>query len=191
MSGAIFRRALGDDFARLSPQLQEYFGAVGPVEAVGVFDEVGPRQPWLQPLWRFLERHGMLFAEYGTDVPFEVSLLPVSRNTISTLRRIHFDRNVERVVADTTREYDGRLIDAHARGRLLVEMVPRVLDGDFTLRSGRARLKLGAFTIPVPSPAVRLRQSYDERRARYTIDLSVRVPLLGEVFGYRGTFTLR
>lgn len=191
MSGAIFRRALGADFARLHPQLQVYFGSVGPVEASGTFFEAGSRLRWLRPLWEALAKRGMLFAEYGRDVPFTVSLLPVSENTVSTLRRIRFNHRTERVVADTTRYSRGRLVDAHARGRLLVEMRPSVDEhGAFTLRSGRARLKLGRFAVPVPSPRVVLRQGYDDRRAAFTIDVSVRVPLVGEVFGYRGIFTL-
>lgn len=191
MSGTIFRRALGADFARLHPQLQVYFGSVGPTEASGTFFEAGSRLRWLRPLWEALAKRGMLFAEYGRDVPFTVSLLPVSENTVSTLRRIRFTRSVERVVADTTRYSRGRLVDAHARGRLLVEMRPSVDEhGGFVLRSGRARLKLGRLAVPVPSPRVVLRQGYDDRRAAYTIDVSVRVPLVGEVFGYRGIFTL-
>jgi hypothetical protein len=191
MSGTIYRRALGADFARLHPQLQVYFGAIGPVEASGTFSEAGSRQWWLQPVWEALAARGILFAEYGRDVPFTVSLLPVSENTVSTLRRIRFDRRTERVVADTTRYSRGRLVDAHGRGRLLMEMRPSVDEqGTFILRSGRARLKLGRFAVPVPAPRVMLRQGYSDYRQVFTIDVSMRVPLLGELFGYRGVFTL-
>ncbi len=53
MTTPIYEQALGGDFARLQPELQEYFsltpgsGHYGIGE--GVFDVVGCRQPWLRP----------------------------------------------------------------------------------------------------------------------------------------------
>ena len=62
MNTPIYERALGSDFARLQPELQEYFslapgsGHYGVGE--GVFDVVGCRQQWLRPLLRLTSRRG-------------------------------------------------------------------------------------------------------------------------------------
>lgn len=190
MSASIFERALGGDFERLSPGLRRYFGASEAISASGVFVEAGSRQRWLLPLWAILERFGMLFAEYGRDVPFTITITPISDATVQTVRRIGFAGGHDKVMADRTSLIAGRLIDVHARGRLLVEMITRVgPDGSLGLRSRRARLRLGRISLPVPSPRVEVEQSVTADGV-YSIRVAVSMPLLGEVFGYRGTFTL-
>ena len=65
MNTPIYQLALGEEFARLTPELQEYFslaagsGSYGIGE--GVFDVVGCRQKWLRPLLALTgERGGVL-----------------------------------------------------------------------------------------------------------------------------------
>lgn len=191
MTASIFRRALGDDFSRLHPQLQRYFDPPGGgVRGEGVFEEAGSRLRWLAPGWRVLAGFGLLFPEYGTGVPFTVSLVPLSPGRVATTRRLQFP-DVPRVITDETHLVAGRLIDVHARGRILVHMVPRVLgDGSLRMTAAATRLRVASALIPMPTVPITLVQRWDDARQLFVIEVRLRLPLLGEVFGYRGTFRL-
>lgn len=188
VTSSVYARALGDRFGMLHPELQRWFGSTSTVHGRGVFDEVGSRIRCLRPLWTATSRLGLLFPEQGTQVPFEVSMRPAGASSVATTRILSFPTG-ERVVADTTRVARGRLIDAHAGGRMQVEMVPDVVNGALVAHSARARVMLGRTPFPVPSPSVRLRHAWDAAAGCHTIEVSVTMPLLGEVFGYRGHFT--
>lgn len=188
MTASIFRRALGDDFERMHPQLQRYFDQPGGVHGSGVFDETGSRFRRLLPVWRMLAGFGLLFPEYGTDVPFTVSITPISPHRIATSRRLQFASG-ERVMSDETHLVAGRLIDVHAGGRVLVRMLPRVLeDGSLAMAAGATRLRVASVLLPVPTVPLSVSQRWDEARESFCIDVRLRLPLLGEIFGYRGHF---
>lgn len=188
VTASVYARALGEGFRMLHPELQRWFGSTATVRAAGIFDEAGSRYRSLRPLLVVTARLGIFMAEHGRHVPFKVEMTPVGTSTIATRRVLHFART-DRILSDTTRVARGRLIDSFAGGRLQVEMVPDVADGALIVRSVRARLMLGRYPLPVPTPRVRLRQTWDADAAHHTIDVSVTVPVLGEVFGYRGHFT--
>lgn len=190
MTASIFRRALGDDFARLHPQLQHYFDPPDGVTGEGIFDEAGSRLRWLSPVWRMLARFGLLFPEYGTGVPFTVRMVPLASDRVATTRSLRFATGA-REVSDETHLVAGRLIDVHARGRILVHMLPRVLDdGSLVMTAAATRLRVASVLLRVPTVPITLTQRWDEARQQFRIDVSLRLPLLGEVFGYRGSFPL-
>lgn len=188
MTTSVYARALGERFGMLHPELQRWFGSTSTVTAEGVFEHAGPRHGWLRPVFALTARFGMLTPERGRNIPFEVTVEPVGASSVATRRVLHFPAG-ERVLADRTRVARGRLIDTHAGGRLQVEMIPDVADGALIVHSARARLMLGRYPLPVPSPRVKLRHAWDADASRHTIDVAVTVPVLGEVFGYRGHFT--
>ncbi|MBF0672032.1 MAG: DUF4166 domain-containing protein [Salinibacterium sp.] len=190
MTASVYARALDERFGMLHPELQRWFGSTTTVHAAGIFDEAGSRRRWMRPLLRVTARFGILMAEHGRRVPFEVEMTPVGASTIATRRVLHFSRT-DRILSDTTRVARGRLIDSFAGGRLQVEMVPDVAEGALIVHSARARLMLGRYPLPVPTPRVQLRHAWDADASRHTIDVAVTLPVLGEVFGYRGHFTAK
>lgn len=184
---SLYRDALGDDFELLHPQLRRFFGSA-PVRAEGVFDEVGVHHRWLVPVFRALARVGLLFADHDTGVPFRVSIEQLSAHRLATERRIRFPRG-ERVMADETHLVGGRIVDVHAGGRILVRMEPRVLDGgSLRMVATATRLRVASVLLWVPTVPITVTQRWDDTERSQHIDASVRLPLLGEVFGYRGTF---
>lgn len=188
MTASIFRRALGGDFARLHPQLQHYFGQPDGVRGEGVFDEAGSRLRWLAPAWWLLARFGLLFPDYGRGVPFSVSIVPLSADRVATRRTLRFPGG-ERVVSDETHFVRGRLVDVHAHGRILVHMLPRVLDdGSLAMTAESTRLRVASVLLRVPTVPLTLSQRWDQEREVFRIAVSLRLPMLGEVFGYRGSF---
>ncbi len=109
MSTPIYELALGADFARLQPELQEYFslapgsGHYGVGE--GVFEVVGCRQKWLRPLLRLATGEESFFPEYGEGIRFRIEnhahLDPFGRSSLTARREIFFP-GTTRLFHDTT-----------------------------------------------------------------------------------------
>lgn len=105
----IYRRAMGSDFERLQPELQEYFaltpgmGKYGVGE--GVFDIVGCRQSWLRPLLKLTSGEEAFFPEYGEGIRFRIEnhahLDPFGRSSLTARREIFFP-GITRLFHDTT-----------------------------------------------------------------------------------------
>lgn len=187
MTASAFRTALGDDFSRLHPRIQKLLGSEGTVNAHGVFASAGARARWLAPVLAITTRWGLLFPEHERNVPFTVTLT-ITAQQISTLRRFQFASRT-RVLADETRLIAGQLVDMHAR-RLLVRMRSTVAeDGTLHFESASSRLRLGQTLLWFPRVPVSVTQWWDAEAEAHGIRVTVRVPLLGEVFGYEGTFT--
>ncbi|WP_411698665.1 DUF4166 domain-containing protein [Conyzicola sp.] len=194
MSDSVYQRVLGDDFARLAPELRAYFssppdGWVG--RGHGVFEVAGSRRRWLAPVFALLAWRRILFPEYGTDVPFTVTNIPGPGDGLSSRREFHFPVR-HRVMQDTMHVIDGRLHDfLGRRGGLEVRL--RVIvgaDGALRMASDATWLHLRGLRLPLPallSARVVLNESRADGRQR--VDVRMRHPLVGEIFRYAGTFT--
>ena len=162
MNVPIYQQALGKDFHRLQPELQEYFslapgsGHYGVGE--GVFDVVGCRQGWLRPLLKLTSGEEVFFPEYGESIPFRIEnhshLDPFGRSSLTARREIRFPGR-SRIFQDTTSlvESDGgpRLVDYLGRfRRMLTDLKLSVTDnGRLRGVSEESRLFLG----PPPAAA--------------------------------------
>jgi hypothetical protein len=190
---SVYQRVLGDDFARLAPELRDYFsappdGSVG--RGHGVFEVAGSRRSFLAPVFALLAWRRILFPEFGTDVPFTVTNIPGPGGGLSSRREFHFPGR-ERVMQDTMHVVDGRLHDfLGRRGGLEVRLGVTVeTDGSLRMASDAAWLHLRALRLPLPallSARVLLRESRADGRQR--VDVRMRHPLFGEIFRYAGTF---
>jgi hypothetical protein len=200
----VFRRALGDDFARLHPQLQRRFG-VG-VEAGygcigrGVMSEVRRGPWWTLPFLAIGTLRNIMFPEQGRDIPFQIDnyayLDGFGRETVSFVRTMD-------VAPGRRRRFDATMIYSSTRGRvvdylgthqhLAVDLDLTVTDdGGLRLRSGAQRFYEGpvAFRFPMLlSGRASLTERFDDDRQCFVIDLEVHNRLLGFLFGYRGEFT--
>jgi hypothetical protein len=206
----IYERALGSDFARLQPELQEYFslapgsGRYGVGE--GVFDVVGCRQRWLRPLLRLTSGEEAFFPEYGEGIPFRIEnhahVDPFGRSSLTARREIHFPGRT-RVFHDTTSFDESRshpgLIDYVGRYRRLATDLNLSVTADGRLRgvSEAARLFLGPLRIPLPA-AVDARayaeqwwEPADGEHGKHRIQVKVIQPQLGLVLVYAGSFDYR
>ena len=110
MNMPIYQQAMGAGFARLQPELQDYFslapgsGRYGVGE--GVFDVVGCRRPrWLRPLLGLTASEEAFFPEYDERVPFRIEnhahLDPFGRSSLTARRQIFFPGRT-RIFQDTT-----------------------------------------------------------------------------------------
>lgn len=200
----IFERALGDDFARLHPQLQRRFG-VG-VDAGygcvgrGVMTEVRRGPWWTLPFLLVGTFRNILFPERGSDVPFRIDnhayIDDFGRETVTFVRTMD-------VRPGRRRRFDATMIYSDARRRvvdylgthqhLAVDLDLEVTDeGALLLTSGAQRFYEGRFAFRFPmlfSGRARLLERYDDEQKRYLIDLEIHNDVFGFLFGYRGAFT--
>lgn len=211
MGPSVYQRVLGHEFARLAPELQRYFGMpdVGTHgEGTGVFEVAGSAHRWLWPLFRLFAGEQILFPEYGRDVPFEVVNLP-DVDVLKATRVFHFPgrsgrpdiagraakrdrpgKSRDRVIVDEMRVIDGVLHDfLGTNNRLEVALRLSVADGKLAMVSTGAWLWFGSRRVRMHallSARVVLTEQWEDGHQR--VSVSLRHPLLGEIFAYRGTF---
>ncbi|BCW19723.1 hypothetical protein NtRootA9_24310 [Arthrobacter sp. NtRootA9] len=210
MSTPIYEQALGEDFRRLQPELQDYFslapgsGQYGVGE--GTFDVVGCRQAWLRPLLRLTGSEEAFFPEYGEGVPFRIEnhahLDPFGRSSLTARREIRFPGRT-RMFQDTTsitgRHGRSQLVDYVGRYRRLVTDLNLSVTADGKLRgvSEASRLLLGPLRIPLPGALDA--KAYAEQwwdpasgpAGKHRIQVKVIQPQIGLVLVYAGSFDYR
>ena len=198
---SIYERALGADFARLHPRMQERFGlwsggGVGHVGR-GVMEEVWRGPGWTVPFLVLGTWRRIMFPTTGTDVPFTIENYAYrdrfGRETVTWARRFQLRR---------VRKFDATMVFSDRRGlvvdylgshqHLAVDIALEVDDeGGLRLRSGEQRFYEGpvAFRFPMRASGVAdVREWWDEREGRFRIDVRVANPRFGPLFGYRGWF---
>jgi hypothetical protein len=201
---SIFELALGRDFHHLHPMLQKRFGV--DVEAGyacvgrGVFSEVRRGAWWTVPFLRLGAYRNILFPDQGENVPFTIENYPYidgfGRPTVTFVRTLELPRSKQRRF-DATMVYSpdtGGIIDylgthQHLATDLVLVVLP---DGSLHLQSKCQRFYEGfiGFTFPAAfTGTADLYESFDDARGVFTIQMQVRNPALGFLFGYRGEFT--
>ena len=123
----IFVRALGDDFARLHPQLQRRFG-VGVAAGYGcigrgVMTELRRGAWWTVPFLRFGTLRNIMFPERARDVPFRIDNHPYidgyGRETVTFVRTMQ-------VSPRRRRRFDATMIHSAQRGGLIARRIERL-----------------------------------------------------------------
>lgn len=190
-SDSVYQQVLQGEWDDLDPGLRRYFGPTPPGSigvGHGVYETVGSRVRLLRPLFAVTARAQVLFPEVGCGVPFTVVNAPQPDGTLTATRTFGFPDRV-RVMRDTLRVIDGRLVERIGKGgRLELTLDVFVDQGGMRLVSRGLSLRLGSVTVPLPPFA---RVTVDERAEgdRQRVDVRVRSPLVGEIFRYAGTFT--
>ena len=209
MNAPMYQLALGEDFTRLAPEVQEYFslaagsGSYGIGE--GVFDVVGCRQRWLRPLLALTGSEEAFFPEYRERHPFRIEnhahLDPFGR----TARGVIYAPRGTRLYHDTPRgvlsrgrqENDrARLVDHIGRYRRLATDLDVAVTDEGRLRgiSRASRLFLGPLRIPLPAALdakAYAEQWWDGTEGKHRIQVKVIQPQIGLVLVYAGRFDYR
>jgi hypothetical protein len=190
--GSVYERVLGTDFVSLDPALRGYFGSI-PDGFVGVgsgtYRSAGLRARALRPLFALLGRWGIAFAEFGQDVPFSIRNLEHPDGSRGALRTFEFSR-ATRTMRDVMRVERGRIVDRVGRsGVLEVEFDARVSSGRLRMESGRLAARLFGFRFPLPRIVRVVLIEEAQVGGTQRVDVRMRAPLLGEIYGYSGTFT--
>jgi hypothetical protein len=198
---SIFERALGDDFARLSPMMQKRFGvgldsAYGCV-GTGTMSRIRRGPWWVVPFLQIGKLRNILIPGVGENVPFTIEnfpyLDPFGRETVTFVREYRVRSRSSRFDA-TMILSDGRILDyLGTHQHLAVDLDLRVhSDGSLSLTSDTQRFYEGrfiAFRFPmVFSGRAELHERFDEEAGVYKITMEVRNRLFGLLFGYEGEF---
>ena len=169
----------------------------------GVIHHLWYRPRWLAPLFRLLERIGILISQQGRDIPTTLEVRPgydregqpyhIWARTFNFNRRRFFNTTI--IYAPDL----GHVVDLVGPKDVLY-MVWRAQfhpPGTFTLHTAACAIRLGRGRIWLPRwlwqwllGTVRFRQRVDpSREDTVHIGLVIRHPQLGDIFGYTGTFT--
>lgn len=199
---SIFERAMGEDFARLSPMMQKRFGvgldgSYGCV-GTGTMSRIRRGPWWVIPFLYIGKLRNILVPVQGVNVPFTVESYPYrdlfGRETVTFVREYWAGKKPSRF--DATMIYtNGRVIDyLGTHQHLAVDLDLSVeKDGSLLLKSQAQRFYEGrfiAFRFPMLfSGRAELRERFDDEAGVYKINLEVRNRVFGFLFGYDGEFT--
>lgn len=188
---SVYERALGEGFAALDPRLRPYFGRIPPgFEGVGsgIYREAGLRARALKPLFALLGTRRIAFADHGTAVPFTIRNVADSQGALRAVRTFHFPK-ADRTMVDSMQVADDRLVDRiGVNGEIEVELAITVTDGQVRMRSTRLALRCLGLRLRLPRiVSVTIREEARADGTQY-VDVRMRMPFLGDVYGYSGTF---
>lgn len=196
---SIYQEVLGADFARLQPELQEYFGLhAGSGHAgvgTGVFDVAGTPAWFARPAFRLTALDNAFFPEYGTGVPFTIANYPhadpYGRPSLTARRVLRFP-TAERVFEDTTSLADGQLTDyVGSRRRMATALACSVTpEGRMRMVSSRTRIFAGIRAALPDAVGARayMEQEWDGKAQRFRIQTRVVHRQLGTLLVYAGSF---
>ncbi len=198
---SIYQRALGADFARLHPRIQQRFGLSSAAGRAaigrGTMDDVWHGRFYTLPFLYFGTWRNIMFPERGREVPFEIENWAyrdsLGRETVTWLRTFHTSR---------ARRFDAYMIYSEANAgivdylgthqHLAVELALSVDErGGLRIRSGEQRFYEGPIAFRFPqlfSGVADVCEWFDDSIGRYRIEVRVTNRFWGPLFGYRGSF---
>jgi hypothetical protein len=197
-------RALGSDFERLHPRIQQQYGICSDDSAAyigtGVMHEIWHGRWYVVPFLHVGSIRRILFPETGQHVPFQICNYAYAdqfgRETVTWKRKFCFPKK--------TREFDEFFVYSELRKtpilyagthqHLSVDLKFTVdAEGALIVTTGAQRLFAGPFTIRWPrffSGDAYVKESYNDELERFEVDVTIANRFWGKILGYRGFFDL-
>lgn len=198
---SIYQRALGSDFEKLHPKIQERFGfsSEDGIASIGsgVMDEIWRGRFYTVPFLYLGTWRRIMFPEYGHNIPFTIENYAYQdgfgRETVTWIRTFESRKR---------RRFDAYMIYSESRGcivdylgshqHLAVDLDVSVDErGGMCIRSGAQRFYEGriAFSFPLFfSGTAAVCEWYNEDEEKFQIQVEVTNRTWGRLFGYRGSF---
>ncbi|RYG37427.1 DUF4166 domain-containing protein [bacterium] len=198
---SIYRQALGADFDRLHPKIQERFGLCADSGVAhigrGTMEKIWHGPAWTLPFLLCGSVRRIMFPEHGENIPFTIRNYPyrdpLGRDTVTWIRDFATRR---------ARRFDAYMVYSETRGRIVdylgthqhlaVDLDLSVMpNGGLRIQSGAQRFYEGpiAFSFPMLfSGVAEVCEWFDDETGRFQIEVNVRNSRLGPLFGYRGSF---
>jgi hypothetical protein len=202
---SIFQRAMGAEFGRLHPKVQERLSvslATGTAcVATGVMSRIWHGGAYTVPFLYLGASRNILFPEQAAEVPFTIENWPyldrAGRETVSFTRTFELPHRRRRF--DATMVFDpatARLVDyLGTHQHLAAELrLQASADGALLIRSAAQRFRVRRLDMPVPAVVTgqaQVREWYDDGADGFCIDVRVTNRQFGPLFGYQGTFSAR
>ncbi|MFS0722882.1 DUF4166 domain-containing protein [Paenibacillus sp. 1P07SE] len=198
---SIYQKAMGAEFERLHPRIRERFGfsSADGIACIGrgMMERIWYARAAALPLALGATRH-LMFPEGGSEIPFTVHNYAYTdkqgRETVSWVRKFRFPRRIRTfdasMIYSPQRE---RIVDylgnrQHLAVDLQLSSDPR---GGIRIRSGEQRFYEGPLQFRWPrigTGEAEVCEWYDDDARCFRIEVTVRNPLLGPVFHYKGRF---
>lgn len=201
---SIYQRALGEDFHKLHPRIQERFGFGSEHNTAsigkGIMEHVWHGRWFTVPFLMIGTWRNILFPQDGKYIPFTIENYAYrdgfGRETVTWVRTYQFPERIRRF--DATMIYSekrGKIIDyLGTHQHLAVEIDLFVTENSgMGLRSGLQYFYEGKLAFRFPmffSGYADVCEWYDEKDQKYRIDVKVSNKFFGPLFGYRGSFDI-
>jgi hypothetical protein len=199
---SIYQKALGADFSRLHPKVQQRFG-FGSADKIasigrGIMQEVWYGKLYTLPFLYIGAWRNIMFPQKGKDIPFTIENYAYTdsfgRETVTWIRKYTFPNKVRRF--DATMIYSDqrqKIVDyLGTHQHLAVDIEFSVAEnGGLKLRSGEQRFYEGIFGFKFPmlfSGYAEVCEWFDDQEQKFKISVEVSNKVWGKLFGYRGTF---
>lgn len=198
---SIYRRALGKNFARLHPRIQERFDldSTRGVASIGkgIMDDVWHGAVYTLPFLYIGTWRSIMFPEAGRNIPFRIYNYPYrdtfGRETVTWFRRFRMSRVREFAATMIYSDQRGRIVDyLGTHQHLAVDIDLSVSErGGLKLRSGEQRFHEGPMSFRFPmlfSGYADVEEWHDDQLDCFRIEVFVRNRIWGPLFGYKGRF---
>ncbi|KRE25119.1 DUF4166 domain-containing protein [Paenibacillus sp. Soil522] len=198
---SIYEQALGADFQKLHPRIQQRFGLSSHDRAAsighGVMQRIWYNKLVALPLFIGTFRH-IMFPQGGKNIPFSIENFAYidrfGRETVTWVRKFNFPRRLRHF--DATMVYSGErelIVDYLGnKQHLAVDLQFSVTEnGGIRVRSGEQRFYEGVLHFRFPrllTGIAEVNEWYDDHEGCYKITVDVRNPIIGRIFRYEGSF---
>lgn len=201
---SIYEQALGAQFQKLHPKIQERFGFNSEDNIAwigeGVMEEIWHASWAVLPLYIGTMRH-IMFPNRGRGIPFRIENYAYQdeygRETVTWCRSFDFPGNRRRF--DATMIYSmqrSRVVDYLGnKQHLAVDLaISAGNHGGIRIQSREQRFYEGLLQFRFPrclTGTADVCEWYEDRNQKYRISVEVINPILGPVFRYKGSFQAR
>ena len=199
---SIYQTALGSDFEKLHPKIQERFGfsSEDGVAQIGrgVMEEVSRGSFLTIPFLMVGTTRNLLFPEQGENVPFSVNnyayVDSFGRETVTWNRVFDLDGKQRRFDATMIYGPERQTIIDYLGNKQHVSVDLEMWaddEGGINIKTGEQRCYEGPIKFKFPNPLTghaRVREWWDEELDRFRISVKVSNPIIGKIFHYRGSF---
>ncbi len=202
---SIYQQALGRDFGRLHPKMQERFGLCSEDGmaniGTGTMDQVVRGSTFTIPFLSLGATRNLLFPDQGRGIPFTVANYayrdPFGRETVTWHRTFNFGGR--RRVFAAAMVYSPRrrtIVDYLGSYHHVAADLGCWVDdeGGMNFSSGEFRFFEGPIRCRIPrwsTGLARAREWWDDDLGMYRITVRITNPVLGHILGYHGTFANR
>lgn len=198
---SIYQRALGSDFDRLHPRIQQRFGfsSADGLACVGhgMMERIWHGRLYTLPFLYLGAWRRIMFPDQTEDVPFTIENYAYrdrfGRETMTWVRKFEMSRPRRFDATMIYSEHRNRIVDYLGSHQHLAVDIDLSVDhrGGLCLRSGAQRFYEGpiGFTFPTLfSGIAEVCEWFDEETNRFRIDVAVKNRAWGPLFGYSGWF---
>lgn len=196
-----YRRQMGAEYEKLHPEIQKRFDFSTSNQIAfigrGRMEKIWNGNKVAVFVLKLLSKSSILFPRTGENIEYEIHNYPYIDSfgrEVHSLNRVFFFPDEEQRFDGTATYSESKKRIVEYLGldhRMLFEMDLAEENGAIRFYSGRQFMFLGKLKIPVPSlfrGNIDLIEWFDEPTQRFYLDLKVKSPIFGPLFGFSGWF---